>query len=338
MRTDYPRYPRDVREKQVVSRPARERRLAEFHLTAFPSVLNESKMPTAAEAPHPQREGKGAARVPSPHKMEERAVALMTTNQLTARMTEMAQEEARKLEASGGKRSLTAPNGCAKRHDASFDRSSTYRLDYCNKDVPGFHERVRVIPDYQKNWNDVDKANVQEANKFPYLTMPETLLKKRQTVYRHDYIPGAMKEEYRTLSHNTNPQELTSSYAYSAYTLDDPARVVKFDEVVASCSNPRCLLWKTHSPRDSLVGKKKEWESITEELQQLRELRRRQTSKSGGGSSMSQKTPETCLEPTKRTLLIPGMRGMGYRQVPKDDKDYIYLPRDHFCHQVVYDY
>ncbi|EKG01549.1 hypothetical protein TCSYLVIO_007452 [Trypanosoma cruzi] len=340
MREDYPRYPRDVREKQIVSRPARERRLAELHLTAFPNVLNESAM-AAPDTEHPQKEKKkgkkndemNAAKVV----MEERAVAPMTTNQLLARMVEMAWEEKHKNAASGEKQSLTAPDGRFRPHNVSFDRSSTYRLDYCNKEVPGFHERVRVIPDYTKDWTETDKSNIENAKKLPYLTMPESLLKKRPTVYRHDYTPSAGRDDYRTLPYNTNLQDLSTSYAYSAYSPEDPARVIKYDKAVASCRSPRCVLWKTFSPRGSFMVKR-HTESTAEELQRLRELRRLQLSKSSDSSTSSRKSPTEVSTLTKRTIVIPGMRGMGYRQAPKEGKDYIYLPRDHFCHQVVYDY
>ncbi|RNF26566.1 uncharacterized protein Tco025E_01336 [Trypanosoma conorhini] len=341
MREDYPRYPRDVREKQIVSRPARERRLAELHLTAFPNVLNESAMEAMTrcdakslkdENAKKKADDVGTQKVV----LEARAVPPMTSNQLVARMAEMAREEKHKSATSGQRRSLTAPDGRIKMHDVAFDRSSTYRLDYCNKDVPGFHERVRVIPDYTKDWSEADKANIEAAKKFPYLTIPESSLKKRPTVYRHDYIPNAEREDYRTLPYNTNLQDLGSSFAYSAYSVDDPARVIKYDKAVASCNNPRCLLWKTYSPRDSLAVQRHP-ESTAEELQHLRELRRLQLSKSSDRSSSSGKSPAEGSSSSK-VIVIPGMRGMGYRQAPKEGKDYIYLPRDHFCHQVVYDY
>ncbi|RNF03139.1 hypothetical protein TraAM80_05997 [Trypanosoma rangeli] len=267
--------------------------------------------------------------------MEARAVPPMTSNQLVARMAEMAWEEKRKHSTSGERESLAAPDGRIKVHDVSFDRSSTYRLDYCNKDVPGFHRRVRPIPDYTKDWSETEKTNIEAAKKFPYLTMPESLLKKRPTVYRHDYIPSAEREDYRTLPHNTNLQDLGSSFAYSAYSVDDPARVIKYDKAVASCNRPHCLLWKTYSPRDSIAVQRHP-ESTAEELQHLRELRRIQMSKSSDRSS-SGKSPVESVS-SKRVIVIPGMRGMGYRRAPKEGKDYIYLPRDHFCHQVVYDY
>ncbi|ORC92914.1 uncharacterized protein TM35_000022400 [Trypanosoma theileri] len=332
MRSDYPRYPRDVRAKQIVSRPARERRLEDLHLTAFPSVVNADSM----TVPPPTAEKSQTTKTPKVE-MQERAVAVMTTNQLVARMAEMAREESLKNATSTEKKSLSAPDGRVLMPGVEFDRSSTYRLDYCNKDLPGFHARVRNIPDYTKDWTDIDKSNIEQAMKVPYLTLPGSLLKQRPTVYRHDYIPAASREEYRTVSCETNLQDLGTSFAYSAYTVNDPARVIKYDKVVASCHNPRCLLWKTYSPRDSFAEKMKVPESTAEELQRLRELRRTQVSQMTTTTESSGKGSEGEGK-TSRKIVLPGMRGMGYRQAPREGEDYIYLPRDHFCHQVVYDY
>ncbi|KEG08426.1 hypothetical protein DQ04_07211010 [Trypanosoma grayi] len=338
MRTDYPRYPRDVREKQIVSRPARERRLAELHLTAYPSVVNESEMPTYADMDDGQLQQKKKTMPMPTVRMGERGVALMSTNQLVARMAEMAREEARQKAESTTKQPLLAPHGRGAAHGVPFDRSSTYRLDYCSKEAPGFHQRVRVIPDHRKDWNETDKANIDAAKMFPYLTMPESMLKNRPTVYRHDYIPEADREDYRTLSHKTNLQDVGTSFAYSAYSIDDPARVVKYDKCVASCRHPRCILWKTYSPRDSFMEKKRTPESTSEELNRLRELRRNQLSRSTQSSSSSGKAAAEAGDGRGKKIVLPGMRGMGSRQAPRHGEEYIYLPRDHFVHQTVYDY
>ncbi|KAH9582026.1 hypothetical protein LSM04_003009 [Trypanosoma melophagium] len=332
MRADYPRYPRDVRAKQIVSRPARERRLEELHLTAFPNVVNADCM----NVPPATAEKSDTAEKPKVE-MQERAVAVMTTNQLVARMAEMAREESHKNATSTEKKPLSAPEGRVVKHGVGFDRSSTYRLDYCNKNLPGFHARVRGIPDYMKDWTDTDKSNIEEAKKFPFLTIPGSLLRQRPTVYRHDYIPAATREDYRTVSYKTNLQELGTSFAYSAYTEGDPARIIKYDRAVASCHNPRCLLWKTYSPRDSFMEKAKLSESAAEELQRLRELRRAQVSQLSNATESSGKASEGDGK-TPRKIVLPGMRGMGYRQAPREGEDYIHLPRDYFCHQVVYDY
>ncbi|KAG8347890.1 hypothetical protein ERJ75_000986100 [Trypanosoma vivax] len=330
LRTDYARYPRDVREKQNIALSPYERRLADLHFTAYPSVVNEAALPPRAA----NDDAKGAqAPARQTVQIESGPVALMTTNQLNARLTEMAKEEMRQLEEER-KRKPTGRITCGLKC-GSVDRRSTYRHDYCNMDVPGFHERVRVISNYTKNWTETEKKNVEESKKFPYLTVPSSILGNRQTVYRHDYIPGATERDFRLLPHSTNLRDSDASFAYSCYTVDDPSRKIKYDEVVASCRNPRCLLWKTYSPRDSLRNVAGGINDSREELRQLRELIR--ASRLSSERSCSTKQNEEVYDANRRVLL-PGLRGMGYRLAPTGEREYIHLPRDHFCHQVVYDY
>ncbi|CBH15780.1 uncharacterized protein TEOVI_000525600 [Trypanosoma equiperdum] len=323
LRTDYARYPRDVREKQNVTRPAGERRLADLHLTAYPSVLNSNALAAADSSetpPKPVAQNK-------PY-MEKPPVELMTTNQLTALLSKMAKEEALKDTTKG------TPLGGVE--CTELDRKTTYRLDYCNKDVPGFHTRQRVIPDYMKNWTETEKDDIREARKYPYLSIPQSVLNCRPTTYRRDYIPTAQPNEYRTLSHKTNLQDMPPSFAYSTYALDDPRRIIKYDEVVAACSKPKCMLWKSYSPRDSFRAKTGVAKDVAEELRLLQELRG-PSNRSSESSSVAGKQRESSVE-CKKPILLPGLRGMGYRMAPGDGKEYIWLPRDHFCHRIVYDY
>nr|CCC93838.1 conserved hypothetical protein [Trypanosoma congolense IL3000] len=321
LRTDYVRYSRAVREEQNVSLPVGFRRLADLHLTAYPSVLNSAELPP----------GDAAATTNEPavkevRRVEKSPVMMITTNQMTALLTQMAKEPIE---------NATKGTPLGEMNCTEMDRKTTYRLDYCNTNVPPFHARQRVIPDHMENWTATEKDNVKEAKKFPYLSVPQSLLNNRRTVYRHDYNATATAESYRTVPHTTNLHEVPSSFAYSAYTANDPRRIVKYDELVASCRKPSCLLWKSYSPRDSLHDIKAATGNIAEELRLLQKRREQSQRARERGSSEGAKSSS---EEPKKQVLLPGVRGKGYRMGAGTKENYVVLPRDHFCHRVVYDY
>ncbi|KAK7199976.1 hypothetical protein NESM_000046100 [Novymonas esmeraldas] len=332
---------------------AKQRRMMDIHVTAYPGLVNEQVLPKHATAAtdlspidplqyrkaHTVRNNNAA----SYSEKEENVLDMLTTNQFANRMTllglQLRKERAEHPDDAPTIGSL-APRGFHSRFLApSFDERSTYRWDYCQWEPDGFHDTVRRerLATYRDEWTEDEKADVALSAKVPYLTMPVSSdrLKDKATVYRKDYMPDAAHAEYRSLSHKTNLEDLGTTYAYSAYSVDDPRREVRYDASVAAYKTPHSVLEKTFSPRSSFLEKAstlKNQSSAREELDRLRSMRRETMRLSEARRSAAATANDGT---TTNTVVIPGIKGSGYRRAPKGNDSYVYLPRDHFCYQAV---
>ncbi|AIO02400.1 hypothetical protein LPMP_352630 [Leishmania panamensis] len=331
----------------------KQRRLMDIHVTAYPGLINERMLPKHNTAVNdfssidPLQYRKAhtvhSNNVTSHSKKEENVLGMLTTNQFANRMTLLGMQ-LREERAKNPKDALTisklAPRGYHSRFLApSFDERSTYRWDYCQWEPDSFHDTVRRerLATYRDEWTENEKADVTMSMKVPYLTMAVSSeqLKDKATIYRKDFMEDATQAEYRSLSYKTNLGDLGTSYAYSAYSVDDPRRKICFDASIAAFKTPHSVLEKTFSPRSSFLEKSasaKQKSSAREELDHLRTMRREMTRLSAAKHTAAELTnSETATKP----VVIPGIKGSGYRRAPKGNDSYVYLPRDHFSYQHV---
>lgn len=256
---------------------------------------------------------------------------LMTTMQINARLTrlgtEMQHNPAHRVTA----KDAIPPRGYKNRHHAPpYDGRSTYRRDYefddpANAEVA---DRTRqVLETYQAEWSEDDKSNVLQSMKQPYLTMPETILKGRRTIYRAGFMPSAEEEDFRTLSHKTHLPALGTTFAYSAYTVDDPRRAIDFDPAISHVEEQRRTFEQPHSgtAAASVRGPRvsaKAAQTAKEELEKLRAMRRETLMKSTNAAAAASAKDAA------------GLAGTGtQRRAPKkmeEGREYIFLPQDAF--------
>ncbi|KAG5490133.1 hypothetical protein JKF63_00252 [Porcisia hertigi] len=332
---------------------SKQRRLMDIHVTAYPGVLNERALPkhnTIANdlssidplqyrKAHTVRDNNAGSYTGK----EKNVVEMLTTKQHANHMTNLGLQlraarlknpenapTIRSLEPRGYRSRFTAP---------SFDERSTYRWDYCNWEGDGFQDtrRRERLATYRDGWKENEKADVDMSMKIPFLTMPVSSdrLKDKSTIYRKDYMKNAADNEYRSLSYKTNLEDLGTTYAYSAYSLEDPRRQVRFDESIAALKTPHNFVETFNQDKSylekSMSAKKA---SVREELDRLRAMQREMVHPSVAKSAVAESN-----DSGKRTraVLIPGQRGSGYRCVPNKDS-YVLLPRDHFNYQAVDDF
>ncbi|GET93332.1 hypothetical protein, conserved [Leishmania tarentolae] len=335
---------------------SKQRRLMDVHITAYPGIVNQHMLPkhrTAANDlssidPLQYRKAHTVRNnnVTSYTEKEENVVDMITTNQHANRMTRLGirlrEERAKNREGMPSSSSL-APRGYHSRFlSPSFDERSTYRWDYCQQEPDGFHDTVRrkLLAAYRDDWTEDEKADVAISMKIPYLTMAVSSdrLKDKATVYRKDFMKDATQAEYRSLTYKTNLEDLNPSYAYSAYSVDDPRRKVFFDSSIAALKTPHSVLEKTFSPRNSFLEKSssgKQQSSAREELERLRAMQRELMRLSAAKRSAMASIYHD--EETK-TVVIPGIKGSGYRRATNGNNSYVCLPTDHFCYQQVDDF
>ncbi|KAG5465563.1 hypothetical protein CUR178_00268 [Leishmania enriettii] len=333
-----------------------QRRLMGVHVTGCPSLVNGHMLPTHKTVAndfssidplqyrkaHKVRNNNAA----SYGGKEENVLEMLTTNECVNRMTRLGvqlREEWAKNPKDAPRINGLAPRGYHSRFLApSFDERSTYRWDYCQWEPDGFHDTVRRerLATYRDKWTEDEKADVAASMKIPYLTMAVSSdrLKDKSTIYRKDFMEYAAPAEYRSLSYKTNLEDLGTTYAYSAYSIDDPRREIEFDATVAALKTPHSVLEKTFSPRRSFLDNSawaKRQSAAREELDRLRTMRR-ETIRLSAAKRNAAKSPDG--EATKKPVVIPGMKGCGYRRAPKENTSYVFLPRDHFCYQAVDNY
>lgn len=328
--------------------------MLDLHVTGYPSMVNVSHLPERAlTSPASTEANRQAAALLRSRKAADGSggaasapadVMMITTSQLSSKLTQLGLEMSRNHTVTA---TAIVPRGYHTRSLAPpFDSRSTYRLDYCEEESSGFQDAARrtQLANYRNEWTEEEKACVDASMKSPFLTLPQTICADRPTMYRCDYMPEAEKTDLRTLSHKTNLSELGTTFAYSAYTLDDPRRAIPFDPAVSSIKGPHSMLEKTFSPRDSFYTKPRPGETAREELDRLRTMRQSTLQQSAmrrqKGATVSPPSGDgTATVQDGQVIVIPGMKGMGYRRAKSDKgEDYVYLPRDHFCYQAVYDY
>ncbi|CAC9550495.1 conserved hypothetical protein [Leishmania infantum JPCM5] len=332
---------------------SKQRRLMDIHVTAYPGLVNQHMLPKHNTAvndfssidplqyrkAHTVRNNNTA----SYSEKEENVLDMLTTNQCANRMTRLGmqlREERAKNPKGMPSISSLAPRGYRSRFlSPSFDERSTCRWDYCQWEPDGFHDTVRreLLAAYRDDWTEDEKADVDISMKIPYLTMAVSSdrLKDKATIYRKDFMEDATQADYRSLSYKTNLEDLGISYAYSAYSIDDPRRKVLFDASVAALKTPHSVLEKTYSPRNSFLEKSlstKQQPSAREELDRLRTMRREALRLSAAKRSAAESNDDG---KTTKTVVIPGIKGSGYRRAPKGNDSYVCLSRDHFCYQQV---
>ncbi|KAG5464087.1 hypothetical protein LSCM1_00267 [Leishmania martiniquensis] len=331
---------------------ATQRRLMGVHITGCPSLVNGHMLPrhkTVANdfssidplqyrKAHKVRNNNTASYI----EREENVLGMLTTNQCVNRMTrlgvQLRDEWAKNPKDAPTVNSLSLRGYHSRFLAPSFDQRSTYRWDYCQWEPDGLHDTIRreQLATYRDAWTEDERADVAISMKIPYLTMgvSSDRLKDKSTIYRKDFMEYATPEEYRTLSHKTNLEDLGSTYAYSAYSVDDPRRQVVYDAAVAALKTPHSVLEKTFSPRSSFLDNSawaKRQSSAREELDRLRAMRRETVRL----SAAKRNTSKPSDGPTKNPVVIPGMKGCGYRRAPKESTSYVFLPRDHFNYQAV---
>lgn len=263
---------------------ASHKRLMDLHVTANPGLLNTNLLPphaltaddfraidpTCHRKNHTVRNNNvGANQGVGSHKA---AVPMMTSKQVSARLTQMGTAMRRKNEiyraqvAAG----ITDPERDSDIVDSAvaisskgffrgnlkppYDGRSTYRFDYCQQDPISFGDSVKQhLSTYRNAWTAEESDNIDRSMRCPYLTQPESVCKSRSTVYRVDYMPNAERQEFRTLPHQVNLPELGTTFAYSSYTYEDPRRTVSFNPSVSKLRDPHSILEKTYTPRDSYM-------------------------------------------------------------------------------------
>lgn len=287
-----------------------QKRLTNLHITAYPGLINTDLLPEIAlqatdfsaidptihRKNHTVRNnnvttftvtgedgGDGDGKPPSS--------AMLTEKQITAKLTSIglelrkAAEQERKAriqngeDASGPSPSsstdMLCPRGYHKEQLAPpFDERTTYRMDYCQESPNGFADAARRahLACYQEAWTEEEKKSVFESMKQPYLTCPESVCSDPRTEYRAEYMRDAEKTEYRTLPHRINLPELGTTFAYSAYSVDDPRRTISFDPKVASLKEPRNFLYNADSSNAD-ADKPRHTAKEESELQKMRTLR-----------------------------------------------------------------
>lgn len=318
------------------------KRLMDFHATAYPSRVNEQLLPDRAlkstdfsaidplqyRKNHSIKNNNVSSTPNAPYR--EPGLEMMSTSHLATHFMLMGQELSKNP--SGNTKALM-PRGYFTRYIAPpFDERSTYRLDYCQDEPEGFHNAAKLtLENYRNNWTDEEKANIDVSKNIPYMTLPESHCKNRTTMYRYTMMPDAQREDFRTLTQHTNLPDLGTSFAYSAYKEDDPRRKISFDPKIAALKRPKSFLEKTNEDVGYDAKKAKE---THEELQRLMAVRRERMTRRRESSNVSQRA-EDITENNDKHLIIPGTKGAGYRRAPKDNIEYVFLPRDHFCHGVV---
>ncbi|KPI87003.1 hypothetical protein ABL78_3915 [Leptomonas seymouri] len=340
---------------------SKQRRLLDVHVTAYPSLVNTTMLPThqttvkdfSSIDPVKYRKEHTVhySNASSYSEKDDNVLEMLSTNQFANRMTQigiqMCEERANNPDAARATKSFHARGYQSRFLAPSFDERSTYRWDYCQHDEEGFHTKVRgaQLATYRDGWTEDEKSDVDLSMKVPYLTLPVSSdrLKDKATMYRKDFMPEATNEEYRLLSHKTHLGDLGTTFAYSGYGVDDPRRQVPFDAAVASVKNMCSVVQKSFSPRASYAAKKEvPAPSAKEELEQLRAMRRetmRRAVESNHASSTAARAMmgdnsslAKSADGQYKPVVIPGIRGSGYRRAPKENDDYVHLPRDHFCY------
>lgn len=344
---------------------SKQRRLMDVHVTAYPSLVNTSMLPNHKTSVHdfsaidPVKYRKEHTvhnnNAGSYVEKEDHVLDMLTTNQFANRMTQlgvqMRAERAKNPEAAQAITTFDARGYQSRFLAPPFDERSTYRWDYCQQDVEGFHDTVHraQLATYRDEWTENERSDVDASMKVPYLTQPVSSdrLRDKATVYRKDFMPEATHDEYRLLSHKTHLDDLGTTFAYSGYNVDDPRREVPFDAAVASVKGMHSVIEDSFTPRAPYALKQRDAanSSAREELEQLRAMRRetaRRTAQSNHASSTAVRPTmstgrmsSTSVDARANPVLIPGIKGTGYRRAPKDNDDYVYLPRDHFCYQAV---
>jgi hypothetical protein len=342
----------------------------DVHVTAYPSLVNTSMLPhhkTTVEdfssidplkhrKEHTVRDNNAGSYAAK----EDNVLDMLSTNQFANRMAQIGvqlrAERAKNPEAGSGIKSFDVRGYHSRFLAPPFDERSTYRWDYCQQDVEGFHDTVHraQLATYRDEWAENEKSDVDASMKVPYLTLPVSSdrLKDKATVYRKDFMPEATQDEYRLLSHKTHLDDLGTTFAYSAYGVDDSRREVPFDAAVASVKGTHSIIEKSFTPSVShaaaLQRRSAANSSAREELEKLRAMQRetvRRTVANNHAASTAARprmgtghVSACSTDSTANPVVIPGLKGTGYRRAPKDNDDYVYLPRDHFCYQAVDDF
>lgn len=346
---------------------SKQRRLMDVHVTAYPSLVNTTMLPHHATTvkdfssidpvkyrkEHTVRDNNAGSYA----EKEDHVLDMVSTNQFANRITQMGvrmrAERAKNADGTALSVQTLDARGYHSRFLAPpFDERSTYRWDYCQQDVEGFRDTVHrtQLATYRDDWTDNEKADVDASMKAPYLTLPVSSdrLKDKSTIYRKDFMPEAGQEEYRLLSHRTHLGDLGTTFAYSGYAVDDPRRVVSYNPAVASVKGMHSLVDKSFTPRapHAAAATTAAKPSAREELELLRAMRRETTRRSVAANHASSTAARPSMgtlgrvsggstDSTSNPVVIPGIKGSGYRRAPKDNDDYVYLPRDHFCYQAV---
>lgn len=337
---------------------SKQRRLMDLHVTASPGILNAHLLPkhrTPATDLSPidptlyrQNHSVKNNNVGSYEEKEDNVIALLTTSQMASKMMQlgidMRAQHHKEMAASGtaGQTTAISHRGYRSRFlSPAFDERSTYRWDYCQKEIDGFGGTAhrQTLETYRDTWTADEKADVDASMMSPYLTMPlsSVKIKGRSSTYRKEYIPEAGRNAFRLLSHKTDLPALGTTFAYSAYGVDDERRDIVFDSAVASLRDPHSVLEKTFSPRASFNEKSTRHSRARGELDHLRSMQRETVRKSVAAREASVAASNSS-SPRPRAVVIPGIKGTGYRRAPAGSTDYIFLPRDHFSYQHVDDY
>lgn len=320
---------------------AAHKRQMDFHVTAYPSQINRDLLPERAlettdfssidplqyRKNHKIANNNVSSTVAGVNR--EPGLQMMSTSHLASHFMLMGQEMSKNPT---GNMKAMMPRGFYTRYTAPpFDERSTYRLDYCQSEPSGFHNASKVtLANYRNNWSNEEKDNIDVSKDIPYLTLPESHCKNRTTMYRFTQMPNAKREEFRTISQQINLPDLGTSFAYSAYGVDDPRRAIQFDPKIASLKRPKSFLEKTD---DDIQYDPKEAQAVHDELERMRALRR-STSVGRDGEMQSVEDITSSID---KPIIIPGVKGAGYRRAPKNNAEYVFLPRDFFCHGSVQD-
>ncbi|CCW60115.1 unnamed protein product [Phytomonas sp. EM1] len=332
-------------------------RLMERHVTGYPSCVNYEVLPRHARPPCAAGVINKRSKPIHPPKKDSLSLPpsiLRTTNQIADDLTKMGlamrleteknKMRGKKLETDGSRdpTMVLTPIGFRMGLLAPpYDVRSTYRHDYSGEvDGVGLGKNIwkKYLENYRKKWNSEDASDVDRAMQIPYLTVPERICSLRPTMYRSDYMPRISRNDLRTLPHQVNLPSIGNTYAYSAYTTDDPRRDVPFDPDVASITDLRNVLYETYSPHSYSAEKGVDKRSLREYLGQLRESMLHAHQGCAGSKHVKESPYNESVFKLTRTVVVPGTNGCPSQCIPLDPENYIMLPQDHFGHRPVYDY
>lgn len=312
---------------------AHKKRLMDLNVTAYPSRVNEHLLPPRALAAtdfslidplqyrknHPIKNNNVSQAAASKLKWEP-GIDMMSTSQLASFFMQMGQKLSESCELQQHK-TIDTKGYSTNRLAPPYDERSTYRVDYCQDDPVTFHNhKADEEQDYRSGWSETEKTEVSASSKVPYMTLPETLLSsKRTTEYRKTMMPDAEREDFRTLSHYTYLPDLGTSFAYSAYRVNDPRRKIDFNPEITSLRNPKNFLEKTSEESGYDANKAKE---THDELEHLRAARREKLAKKKELHEQNKASKEARM---------CGLKDAGFRKPPNGRADYVFLPPKHGC-------
>eukprot|EP00796_Vickermania_ingenoplastis_P005171 gene5171-3719_t len=317
---------------------ASHKRMMDFNVTAYPSRVNEQLLPERAlkekdfsaidplqyRKNHEVKNNNVSSGTSGGYR--EPGLEMMSSSHLANHFMLMGQELSKN---STGNTKAFMPRGYFTKYiSPPFDERSTYRLDYCQDEADGFQDVTKfTLENYRNDWTEEEKANIDVSKNIPYLTLPESHCNNRTTVYRYTMMPDLKKNEVRTISQHTNLPDLGASFAYSAYTEDDPRRVISYDPKIAALKHPKSFMEKAG---EKGVFDPKKARAVHDELDRMRKLRRETMQKRRESSINSNERVEGATDSTDQEN-SSGTKRTNCRTGPRDNTDYVFLPRDHFC-------